>query len=361
MSSTRIQAAQRYVGDGLDYRRPTSSAIAQTEQHTTIDLTQDDDEDDNQNPPPNLGQRSPSFAPSDFSLSVPATSRATSSRPRSRSAPSRQSRSRAANLRSRLPEIIDMTGDEDETDEEEDHNSDVEFVSERQAPRRPVLPVPDEIARRLHSPGAPNLHRANAQTFADSFRPFTNFLANRRPAFMPALGGFGGTGFIDHVGRIMAGFPRNQVPEPLDLATYDDIDVLGDYDDIQLDYAGAAFMIDDPGADIGPADNYKPPAAARKGFTRNIEEDGDVLVCVGCEDELATGDDEDIKAQVWVSKKCGHVYCGGCASRRVAYRKGNDRDRRKTKYRKLDELKECSVDGCRTRLTGKTAMFQIYL
>jgi len=148
------------------------------------------------------------------------------------------------------------------------------------------------------------------------------------------------------------------------MGTYDDdIDGLGDYEDITMDYGAPAFVIEDPGVDDVVVEDYKPPTAARQGFTKDLEEEKeeDVLVCVGCEDELATGDNE-VKAQVWISKKCGHVYCGACASRRVASRGGNDRDRRrKNKQQKLDELRHCKVEGCNLKLSAKTAMFQVYL
>lgn len=151
------------------------------------------------------------------------------------------------------------------------------------------------------------------------------------------------------------------LPEPLDLATYDSIGEMDDYDNINMDYGAAAFAIDHAAAEDPPIPEYKaPPPVTRPGFTRDLDEDGDVLVCVACDDELAAGED-DIKQQVWVSKRCGHVYCGACASRRPVSRKGNDRDRKRAKRQKLDDLRHCRVEGCNAKLTGKTALFQIYL
>jgi hypothetical protein len=50
---------------------------------------------------------------------------------------------------------------------------------------------------------------------------------------------------------------------------------------------------------------YDAPAAAPEGFTRSPQE-GDVLVCPNCDDELCVGDD-DKKKQVWIVRGCGHV------------------------------------------------------
>lgn len=54
-----------------------------------------------------------------------------------------------------------------------------------------------------------------------------------------------------------------------------------------------------------PPPTYDQPSPPRAGYTRAPKE-GDVLVCPNCEDELGVGSDE-IKRQVWVIKKCGHV------------------------------------------------------
>jgi hypothetical protein len=43
-----------------------------------------------------------------------------------------------------------------------------------------------------------------------------------------------------------------------------------------------------------------------EGFVRSPVEE-DVLVCPGCERELGVGGDEEVKRQVWLVRKCGHV------------------------------------------------------
>ena len=54
-----------------------------------------------------------------------------------------------------------------------------------------------------------------------------------------------------------------------------------------------------------PPPTYDPPSPPRAGYTRNPKEE-DILLCPNCEEELGVGKDE-IKKQVWVIKKCGHV------------------------------------------------------
>lgn len=54
-----------------------------------------------------------------------------------------------------------------------------------------------------------------------------------------------------------------------------------------------------------PPPTYDPPSPPRAGYTRDPKEE-DILLCPNCEEELGVGKD-DIKKQVWVIKKCGHV------------------------------------------------------
>lgn len=211
----------------------------------------------------------------------------------------------------------------------------VQIVGQRQLPRR--LPSPHtlnlpslaEVLRRSNSQPdlrrttPPELRRADAQSFRDTIRNVPGAIVDFGRNLMGAMGPV-----HPHPPMPVLGFgplPWNarawihrQIPTPLDPGLYDD---LGDDDDdyaaIDLDYHDVGFPMDleilDPAMDeaaIAAAtaleDSYKPPPAAKEGFTRDIKEDGDVLVCVACEDELATGDD-DIKQQVWVARNCGHV------------------------------------------------------
>lgn len=283
----------------------------------------------------------------------------------------------------------------------------VQLVGERQVPRRvpspPTRNLPSlaEILRRPSSQPElgrvtpPELRRANTQTFRDTLRnaPGAIFDLGRNifgaamgPVIPPAVGSH--PSFVPLPGNPRSWITRH-IPLPLDPIIYDELED-DEYSAIDLDYHDVGFPMGgleilDPTTDevataaAAAVENvYKPPPPAKEGFTRDIEEDGGVLVCVACEDELATGND-DVKQQVWVAKNCGHVslltsllvrsftnfppkvFCGSCASQRVTYRKGNDRDRNKAKRPKVDQLRNCKVPGCTSRLTGKTAMFQIYL
>ncbi|KAK5380664.1 hypothetical protein LTR20_006892 [Exophiala xenobiotica] len=100
---------------------------------------------------------------------------------------------------------------------------------------------------------------------------------------------------------------------------------------------------------------YKAPPAPKDGFIRSFAED-DIVLCPRCGDELATGKD-DTKSQVWVVKQCGHVYCGECAANRPPIKGA----RRKTNVKPPSLFKECVVDDCNSKLTGKLAMFPVYL
>ncbi|KAF2396777.1 hypothetical protein EJ06DRAFT_559433 [Trichodelitschia bisporula] len=94
----------------------------------------------------------------------------------------------------------------------------------------------------------------------------------------------------------------------------------------------------------------KPPA----GFTRSLEED-DILLCPNCDEELCTGE-TDIKRQVWIVKKCGHVYCGECTKSRAITRSKKSKEPQHVK-----PFKECVVEGCKTRVISRTSMIQIFL
>ncbi|KAL4901655.1 hypothetical protein BDW74DRAFT_71938 [Aspergillus multicolor] len=98
-------------------------------------------------------------------------------------------------------------------------------------------------------------------------------------------------------------------------------------------------------------DTYKPPSPAPEGFTRSAEED-DVAICPNCDEELGMGD--DVKQQIWISKQCGHVYCGECATNRSL-------TKAKKKASKTKPFAICQVPGCGTKISSHRAMFQVYL
>ncbi|KAF2838073.1 hypothetical protein M501DRAFT_1017105 [Patellaria atrata CBS 101060] len=106
-----------------------------------------------------------------------------------------------------------------------------------------------------------------------------------------------------------------------------------------------------------PLHTYDTPSAAPDGFTRSPEET-DVLICPNCSDELCTGD-SDLKKQVWISKTCGHVYCGECTQNRFT----SNRTKRKGKQpaSMAPAFKACVVVGCDKMLSRKSQMIQLFL
>ncbi|KAL5343212.1 hypothetical protein BJX70DRAFT_354836 [Aspergillus crustosus] len=124
---------------------------------------------------------------------------------------------------------------------------------------------------------------------------------------------------------------------------------------INLDNAGWEFLGLSPDRDRPemerPRSSYKPPSPAPEGFTRSVLED-DVAVCPNCEEELGTGD--DTKQQIWITKQCGHVYCGECATNRSL-------TKAKKATAKTKPFAKCQVPGCDKAISAPKAMFQIYL
>lgn len=87
---------------------------------------------------------------------------------------------------------------------------------------------------------------------------------------------------------------------------------------IMLDYQRPAWDLEIGPADRPPTPKYSPPPSAATGFTMNPGED-EVVVCPNCGDELAVGGGtwtgtagDEIKQQIWVVKKCGHVSTCPC-------------------------------------------------
>lgn len=82
-----------------------------------------------------------------------------------------------------------------------------------------------------------------------------------------------------------------------------------------LDYTSTGFVLggrppvptEPPTA---PIPTYSPPVPAQEGFTRSPQE-GDVLICPNCLDELCVG--TGLESKVYVIKACGHVRHAGCA------------------------------------------------
>ena len=142
------------------------------------------------------------------------------------------------------------------------------------------------------------------------------------------------------------------------------IDLPGD-----LDFMRQGFpMGDGPRAQSYPP-TYQAPPPPRPGYTRSPNEDI-VAVCANCDDELGVGED-DLKKQVWASRKCGHVsartcvcatceanskqvYCGQCTR--------NRQKRPKTIRESISNpFSKCPVEGCETKVAHTKSVFQVFL
>ncbi|ORY86233.1 hypothetical protein BCR37DRAFT_385706 [Protomyces lactucae-debilis] len=100
-----------------------------------------------------------------------------------------------------------------------------------------------------------------------------------------------------------------------------------------------------PVASPEPMDKVDPPEPCKEPFTRTFNST-DYLVCPDCHVELGSGEDEQNR-KIWFTK-CGHVYCGACATtiRATKFGKGKGRS--------------CAAPGCTKALT-KTKLFEAYL
>ena len=248
----------RFPGDGLDFRRPINNSEPSTD--SFIDLT--DDSTDAERPPRPFGN---THLPS--------------------------------NRASRLPhfprQIIDMTSDEAHSTPE------VEFVSsrprQRQTPHRHNNRADnDEVEILTHISSAPTsgLNRAYPQAVASrdaARRGLGLFMQelqsqNARRGYERRTGEEAGDG-RGHASR--RNYPSNfTIPN--------------------LNYISQAFALQPDQEQEQPAeDAITPLPPAPEGFTMSPEE-GDVLTCPNCDEELCTGDKPQ-KKQVWVIKACGHV------------------------------------------------------
>ncbi|KAI9751403.1 MAG: hypothetical protein M1835_001220 [Candelina submexicana] len=309
---------ERFVGDGLDYRRPR---ISQTSQ-AVIDLTNDPD------PPPY------------------ASAVRSDARPPAR--PSRPPRF--------SDDIIDLESNHERSDgpphQRTQSSPDVEFLSSR--PR--ALPLP-----RFHG----HLH-----TTEGANQPLPALRTHQymtTAGVRPALQGYDETAqgvapfvrMADRVAeranrradgfrrQVAADIARNHQNLRLDLARQ--LQIMP----INLDFEAIGFPMQHPQSGPPPPPTYKAPSPPRPGFTRSPG-DQDTVVCPNCDRELGTGDEVD-ERQVFVAKGCGHVYCGYCTKNRKS-KKG-----KKMESAKSAPFSKCVVEGCTTSLSAPKAMIQVFL
>ena len=147
-----------------------------------------------------------------------------------------------------------------------------------------------------------------------------------------------------------------------------------------MDYGAAAFDMGFAGVNVRrePSPKYEAPPKVPEGFTRSPAEDEEV-VCPNCGDELIVsgGQEDEVKQQVWVAKKCGHAYCGSCAVGRNKKAGGTKKGKGKGKEKAVglgldinaawEDLVEplgrkCVVSGCGEGISsGPTGMIHVFL
>ena len=274
----------RFVGDGLDHRRPIMSHVPQN----VIDLTEEPD-----TPPPRPESRPISFDISpdddDFSISSMSYSSAIST--------------------PQMQEVIEVednsspapvgAGNGDQSPEVEVLHSRPTNNAQGSGNGRPWVRargqgVAPYLAELRGPPADPTIGfpqgpmaylqqmfaraRGRDEPRQDLYVPRThngsNFALTGRSGWMP----FNLEGF-DHA------TPSVRLPGDLDF----------ELQGFQMEAANR----------IPPLPTYKAPPSPKPGFTRSPEED-QMIVCPNCEHELAVGESE-VQRQVWVSKGCGHV------------------------------------------------------
>ncbi|KAF2873639.1 hypothetical protein BDV95DRAFT_349505 [Massariosphaeria phaeospora] len=307
---------RRYVGDGLDYRRPMNHSRSSS-QADVIDLTADD------------------AAPSAASNNGPMLVRA--------QRPPRFAR-----------EIIDIDEEDSLLEAAPSDSPEIQFISARrldpplrQDPptRHPHIAEDDvQFVGETRLPEARRVRNLGMYLFENPVRP-------HHPAHP----------FVQDIrARMLEQLQNRQhspVPPPRGGQRRPHAQIHVGWVAPALDFGSVGFDLGIGGGPVPPPPTYDAPEAAPEGFTRSVAEN-DALICPHCGDELCTGDSEQ-KRQVWIVKICGHVYCGECTANRGGKRSTKGKEKQPPPRTK--PFKECVVKGCQKRINTRSAMVQIFL
>ncbi|KAL8969619.1 MAG: hypothetical protein Q9183_001912 [Haloplaca sp. 2 TL-2023] len=310
----------RFPGDGLDHRRPASTSVS----HNIIDLTDDIDIH-------NAGSSSSATG---------ASSHRTQRQAQERTEMDNESTRATIDSSSQSPEIEFLEARSvasHQPGQSEARRRSTSAFRQARRPRGPDLrpPVPQYVSTDpafaigswpalVQDMRTQERPRHPAHQTARRFHHLLHSNANMTPANM-----YGGQGT-----------PEIMLP--------------GD-----LDFVATGFHMGDiaPARPPQPAPpTYDAPPPPREGFTRSPDE-GDVLICPNCEQELSIGVDK-VKTEVWVAKTCGHVYCGQCARNRSSNKRG--KAAQSSPVRSTKPFTKCVVEGCSKSVTAHKSMFQMY-
>ncbi|CAO2655462.1 Nn.00g105260.m01.CDS01 [Neocucurbitaria sp. VM-36] len=356
-------APRRFAGDGLDYRRPVSSArepsaatVDLTREEEAIDLSRDEDVIDL------------TADDSGYGASQDGNTAASHGNDAERLLEQRIRSRRANNGAPRLPRGMDIIIDLDNGEEQwrlaspsavEPASPEIEYISSRRIdqPRR----EPPTFGRSNSEGDEVEFVRENALPQEEAQRRRDQEIDN----VMDLLGTMNGRfthlraqvdRFNAQVNRTADRFRRVPVAPPRGLPrahAHAHVRFMAP----TLDFEMVGFDIAMPGvrAQEPPPPTYEAPDKAPEGFTRSPGEN-DVLVCPNCGDELCVGDDE-VKRQVWIAKGCGHVYCGECTTNRSVKRSAKGKE----KPTRTKPFKDCQVEGCGKNVANRKSMIQIFL
>lgn len=269
----------RFVGDGLDYRRPVMSQPT----NNVIDLTE---ESDNPSAP-----------------TVPAPNRVPIATMRRPGRPQRQ-----------IINIEEEFGD-DEPQMQREHTRDTSpdlqvLFSRPYSAARPrtrsagnATPRDGSRPRRAARPSPQREMRREIEELSRGVQTTSNLLEFFQRTLRPSAQ----APSHHHHHRHGHLYPQatHRMPNGADLL-FTDVNLEFHLPD-QLDFETQGFRMGDVAQPRPPPPppTYDPPPEARPGYTRTPKED-DVMVCPNCGYELGVGQTEE-KRQVWVVKKCGHV------------------------------------------------------
>ncbi|KAJ5312598.1 hypothetical protein PENANT_c007G07186 [Penicillium antarcticum] len=283
----------RFPGDGLDYRRP----VRPTNNSEVVDLTRE-------------SESPPQTRSVDLTLSTPPQSRTSLRFPQDILHVPRTNAQR---------EVIDV--DAEPTSDPADassSSSDVQFVGATTRPRplepRPYNDIWSHMSRIAARPELPQRRPTRNWYSGSRYADGEEFQSMSIGDLLPVGLDYGLTGF-----SITPSFPAPTSQESSRGSSH--------------------------------SEAYKSPEPAPEGFTRTLS-DYDVAICPNCHEELGVG--EGPKGQIYVSKKCGHVYCGECAENR-------SKSKAKKSGSQTKPFSKCQIAGCETSLSSPTALFHLFL